>query len=74
MITVFFEDHGQDFPEWDIEDGVVVACRPLQDWVWNGTRVHNETILKGDILGITTKNHPSRTTLNYPVERVKKHK
>jgi len=29
MITVYLEDHGQDFLEWDIEKGTVVACRPL---------------------------------------------
>ena len=27
IITVFLEDQGQDFLEWDIKDGVVVACR-----------------------------------------------
>ena len=30
MIRVTFEDQGQDFLEWDIEDGVVVDCRPFQ--------------------------------------------
>ena len=39
MITVTFKDEGQDFLEWDIEDGVVVGCRPYQDWVWKGTKV-----------------------------------
>ena len=69
MITVFLEDHGQDFLEWDIEDGVVVDCRPFQGWLWKGTRVHNTDIKPGDILKITTTDGLERT-LNYPVEKV----
>lgn len=67
--TVCLEDHGQDFLEWDVDNGVVVDCRPFQGWVWNGTQVHNNPIRKGDILQITVQGR--RTTLNYPVERVK---
>lgn len=81
MLTVYFEDHGQDFLEWDIEDGVVVACRPFQGWVWEGTRVipmrcvtdftgqESEDIQPGDILQLLTKKG-KLLTLNYPVERV----
>ena len=73
-ITVYLEDHGQDFLEWDIEDGVVVGCRPLQGWVWNGTIVHNENIKRGDILVTTAPSghRDSRMNLRYPVERVKR--
>ena len=70
--TIYLEDHGQDFLEWDIEDGSVVGCRPFQGWLWNGTQVHNTDIKPGDILDITPKNG-ERTKLNYPVERVVKH-
>ncbi len=69
MQTVYFVDGGQDFLEWDIEDGKVVACRPFQEWLWKGTQVHNADIQPGDILEITTP-RGDRTTLNYPVERV----
>lgn len=69
MITIFFEDHGQDFLEWDIEDGVVVDCRPFQGWLWNGTRVHSTDISPGLLLDITTRSG-RRTRLRYPVERV----
>ena len=37
--TIAFEDHSQDFLEWDVKDGVVVACRPFQEWAWKGTKV-----------------------------------
>jgi len=72
MQTVSFEDHGQDFLEWDIEGGKVVGCRPYQGWLWNGTKVHNTDIKPGDILEITL-GLKERTTLKYPVERVVKH-
>lgn len=72
MQIIFLEDQGQDFLEWDIEDGIVVGCRPFQSWLWNGTKVHNATIQPGDILEITPPSS-ERTTLNYPVERVLEH-
>ncbi len=38
--TIYFEDDGQDFLEWDLDaHGVVIACRPLQEWAWKGGRV-----------------------------------
>jgi len=70
MITVFFEDDGQDFLEWDLDDkGKVVACRPFQGWVWIGTQVHNKDIKPGDHLDITTT-HGIRTRLIHAVEKV----
>lgn len=38
--TVHFEDHGQDFLEWDIDDatGAVFGCRPFQHDLWVGRR------------------------------------
>lgn len=54
MKRIFFEDDGQDFLEWDInEEGEVVACRPFQGWVWIGVKVHNKDIKPGDHLDIT---------------------
>ena len=38
--TIQFEDHGQDFLEWDVNTaGRVVGCRPAQAWVWVGAQV-----------------------------------
>jgi hypothetical protein len=38
IFTVFFEDNGQDFLEWDInDDGVVLESRPFQSDIWRGT-------------------------------------
>ncbi len=69
MITVEFEDHGQDILEWDIRGGVVVDSRPYQAWLWKGTQVHNTNIKAGDILDITCS--LGRMTFKYPVAKVK---
>lgn len=46
--TIHFEDHGQDFLEWDLDaDNVVIACRPCQGWVWIGNKVMNKAIKPG---------------------------
>ena len=70
--TIYLEDHGQDFLEWDIEDGVVVDCRPFQGWFWVGTKVHSTNIQPGLLLDITTTSQV-RTRLRYPVERIVEH-
>lgn len=71
MKRIFFEDDGQDFLEWDInEEGEVVACRPFQGWVWIGTKVNNEDIKPGDHLDITLPDG-SRRTVFHAVAKVK---
>ena len=37
-----FQDHGQDFNEWDIQNGIVTDSRPFQAWIWSGRVVMNE--------------------------------
>lgn len=69
MLTVTFKDEGQDFLEWDIENGVVVACRPFQEWLWKGTKIHNRKIRPGDRLEISGSDGVRRT-INYPVESI----
>lgn len=70
--TVRFEDHGQDFLEFDIEDGKVIDCRPFQASIWVGCKVVNTTVRKGSFLNILTKSERLRITLKYPIEKVKK--
>lgn len=37
MKTIYFEDRGQDFLEWDIDDkNTVIDSRPFQCEVWCG--------------------------------------
>lgn len=66
--TIRLEDRGQDFTYWTIDrDGVVVDCGPFQGWLWNGTRILNRNIRRGDILTILPKGAAEPTTLLYPV-------
>lgn len=41
MMIVYFEDHGQDFLEWLIDDetGKVLDCKPYQARIWVGKYV-----------------------------------
>ena len=64
--TIVFEDHGQDFLEWDVIDGVVVDCRPFQGFVWKGTKVDRTKAAEGQLLPIITKRGERRVVM-YPV-------
>lgn len=68
--TVRFEDHGQDFLEWDIENGKVIGCHPFQGSVWIGCFVRNQSIRKGSFLHILTKSERIQMTVKYPVAKV----
>lgn len=68
-VTVVIEDNGQDFLEFDIQEGRIVETRPLQGWVWNGKRVIDEHISVGDFISIWTS-EGSRNLL-YPVIEVR---
>jgi hypothetical protein len=64
--TIVFEDHGQDFLEWDVIDGVVIDSRPFQGFVWRGTRVDMTKAAEGQLLPIITKRGENRVVM-YPV-------
>lgn len=67
--TVHFEDHGQDFLEWDLDEhGQVVACRPFQALVWCGKRVMAPPVV-GQKLHLRRPDG-SETLINYPVAKV----
>lgn len=72
MKTITFEDQGQDFLEWDIDDkGVVVGCRPFQGSIWCGLRVLNHRTLKVDGKArIRLALSGTATAINYPLVAV----
>ena len=39
VTKITFEDHGQDFSEWYVRDGIVIDCQPYQGRFWVGTRL-----------------------------------
>lgn len=68
-MTVELADHGQDFLEFDIKGGSIVATRPCQGWHWNGHVVINDEIAVGDHIAIHTTS--GVRTFNYPVIAVR---
>jgi len=75
--TIFFEDKGQDFLEWDLdENNEVVGCRPGQGWVWIGSKVMNKVIKVGGKIRFKSKHMRCAGTLgslvlNYRVIDIK---
>ncbi len=72
MRRIYFEDHGQDFLSWTVnEQGIVVECEPFQSWLWVGARVLGANHLcRGDVVDFMHKGGEPVKTLNYRVERV----
>lgn len=72
MKTIFFEDQGQDFLEWDLNDeNEVIDSRPFQSWMWVGHKV--DRINVGEQPLIFNPKAPDRgwRVLNYEIEAVK---
>lgn len=76
-VTVVFDDHGQDFIEWDIKTqegeslGVVVDSRPFQASVWNGTRVVMDSLSVGEKLVCLSPRLGEPREMNYPVTEIR---
>jgi hypothetical protein len=70
-ITVTFEDHGQDFIEWDIAaNGVVVGCRPFQADIWCGYVINGKPS-KGERIQLIGIDHRV-ICIKYPLTKVVK--
>lgn len=66
---IYFEDHGQDFLEWHInEDGYVLDSRPFQRSIWAGKFTIPETARVGEKLAIWLDRE---TYVNYPIKEIK---
>jgi hypothetical protein len=72
MKTIVFEDCGQDFLEWDLDDeGTVIDCRPFQSWLWKGSRIAYPDPLKvGDQPEVETS-EGRYLTLKYQIIEIK---
>lgn len=67
--TIHFEDHGQDFLEWDVDaTGTVVGCRPLQGWVWCGLVILGNAQVE-QLVSCRRGNEEPRY-INYPVAKI----
>lgn len=68
--TVHFEDHGQDFLEWDIDaHGVVIGCRPFQSGVWCGAVLVSDA-QPGACLRYVSASDGAEHAIRYPVRKV----
>lgn len=66
-ITITFEDHGQDFLEWDLDtNGKVIECRPFQASLWCGRLVVNNAELRKRSKVILDNGN----NIRYPLENV----
>ena len=72
-IRITFEDRGQDFLTWDINnDNVVENCRPFQGIIWNGCKVVNKKLEIGDKVVIQDRiiTGARPRTIQYPIINV----
>lgn len=68
--TIHFEDHGQDFLEWDIDaNGVVTDSRPFQASTWSGSVLINDAA-PGGLVAYLSKYTNQRHTIRYPIVKV----
>ena len=69
--TIRFEDHGQDFLEWDLDiTSKVIECRPFQASIWCGRLVLNHNALrKGSKVVLDNGNN-----IRYPLTKVQRFK
>lgn len=71
--TLYFEDHGQDFLEWDVaDDGFVLDCRPFQAWHWVGHFVQVVHAEDGKTYADFEDAGGTVRRINYPVARVER--
>ena len=66
---IYFEDYGQDFLEWHInEDGYVIDSKPYQRRIWAGKFTIPQTAKVGEKLAIWLG---KESWVNYPIREIK---
>lgn len=77
MITIEFEDGGQDFLQWDIDEktGKILDCRPFQASIWMRNKVVNyQNLQPGMNIVITSPYTESgEMVIKYPISNIIKH-
>lgn len=74
VVTVIeFEDHGQDFLEWDVlSDGTILDSRPFQASTWCCCRALNAgSLFPGGPVRIRTP-RGEELTINYPIAKLRR--
>ena len=66
---VILADHGQDFTEWYVREGIVIDCQPLQGRVWVGTKLTSPAVA-GQALYVVPTLLGKEIILDYPAQAV----
>lgn len=70
MRRIYFEDDGQDFLWWDLDDeNNVVDCGPFQAWLWVGSWCVDSSITVGSNIQFLDK-HKRQRTLVHRIEKI----
>ncbi|MFC5525251.1 hypothetical protein ACFPPA_05790 [Rhodanobacter ginsengisoli] len=71
-MRIHFEDHGQDFLTWQLDNnGIVVDSSPFQADLWCGVEVDKPGMLKvGGLVSCRHPNYVLTTTLRYPIAAI----
>lgn len=65
---IHFEDHGQDFLEWHIdENGYIIDSKPFQKTIWVGKFTIPQTAEVGKKLAIWLD---GESWINYPIRKI----
>lgn len=71
MKKIHFEDNGQDFLWWEIDqDGVVVGCGPFQASIWVGSTVINHSRLRAGGPVYFISNQGQKLTLIHKIKKI----
>lgn len=72
VTKITFEDHGQDFSEWYVRDGIVIDCQPHQGRFWVGTRLEYPAgpLVEGGSVHYRSSNSGELLYLKYPIEAI----
>lgn len=76
LVTVTFQDHGQDFLEWDIdtEKEQIVGCRPFQASIWCGNTCKQKAFEVGGQVCYEARALDGQLRwVNYRIEAIKIH-
>lgn len=71
-MQIHFEDHGQDFLVWTVDQsGVVTDSQPCQASVWQGCRVLRHAALAvGDCVVFRSPDGKRTLSIRYPIARI----
>lgn len=73
FITIWFEDRGQDFLEWEIvaQTGQIIDCHPFQYTTWARCVVRNPKHLKVGDHPVVQQPGGGLLTMNYAITRIR---